>query len=206
MADLHVPGGGELQLDVAVVFQQVPGHRLELLEADDGAVVRIDRLTVAVDHEPGDLLEVAAAGHAVHDIPEGQLALPDPDGVRDALLDVELRRHAGEPPAPDDREVGVLLTHHLRGDVTVVDLVAEDAGGGEEQGALAGLVDLPEIVRLDHRVDHHDLEPVRHGAGGDLQQLERQEVRAEPLTARGVGAVGKEQDDLVLALDHREGR
>ena len=36
----------------------------------------------------------------------------------------------------------MLLADHLRGHVAVVDLVAEDAGRREEQGALAGLVDL----------------------------------------------------------------
>ena len=202
MANLHVARRRELELDVALILQKVPGNRLELVEPNDWTVGRVVGLAILVDRKAGHVLEGFAARQRVADVAERELALADADGVRDAALDVHLRRDAREPAAPDDRQVRVLLAHHLRRDIAVVDLVAEDAGRGEEQRALAGLVDLSHVVRLDHRVDQDDLEAVCDGARCDLKELERQEVRTEPLAARRIGAVRKEQDDLLLALDH----
>jgi hypothetical protein len=81
-------------------------------------------------------------------------------------------------------------------------LVAEDAGAGEAQRTIAGLKHLGDVVRLDHRIDHHDVVAIGHGTGCDLQQFERQQVGAEHLTARRVGAMREEQHDLFLLGDH----
>src|SRR6185295_6268304 len=59
------------------------------------------------------------------------------------------------------------------------------------------------VVGLDHRVDHHDLVAVGGRTGRDLEQLEREEVRAEHLAARRIGAVRQEEDDAFLAMDHQ---
>ena len=122
--------------------------------------------------------------------------------VGDSVREVELGDDRGEPATPDDGQVGVALAHGLGGHVAVVDLVAQDARAGEAQGAVAGLEDLLDVVRIDHRVDHHDLVAGRGRSGRDLQQLERQQVGAEDLAARRVRPVGQEQDDLLGLLDH----
>ena len=186
-----------LELGVALEFQQIPGHGLELVESHDRPVVGVVNSPVTLDCQSGDVGKVLTGGDGIDNVSEGQLALADADGVSDVIIEVHLRRDAREPAAPDDGEIGVLLSHGLGGQETVVDLVAEDAGAGEAQGAIAGLEELAHVVRLDHGVDHHDLIAVGHGAGCDLQELQGQEVCAEALTALWICAMRQEQDDFL---------
>jgi hypothetical protein len=175
---------------------------MELLEADHFAVRGVVHGAVALDREAGDVREIAAALERLAHVEERELALAETDRVGDAAVQVHLGSDAREPAAPDDRQLRMALAHRLRDDVAVVDLVAEDARAREEQRAFARLEHLRDVVRLDHRVDHHDLVAIRRGTGGDLQELQRQQICAEDLAALGVGAMREEQDELGFALDH----
>ena len=165
-------------------------------------MVGVDGPPVPLNGEAGEVGEVFAALESLDDLEKGYLALADADGVSDVCFEVHLRDDAREPAAPDDREVGEALTNGLCDDVAVVDLVSEDAGAREAEGAVAGLQDLLDVVLLDHRVQEDDLVALGRGARGDLQELEGQEVCAEHLAPARVGPVGEEHHDLFLLLDH----
>jgi hypothetical protein len=117
----------ELQLCVSLIFQEVPRHWVELVKADDLAMVGVDRATVTTDGEPRDVSEVFAALEGLNDLKESDLALSNTDSVGDVRIEVHLGCDAGEPAAPDDRQVGIAFTDGLSDDEAVVDLVAEDA-------------------------------------------------------------------------------
>jgi hypothetical protein len=160
-------------------------------------------VTVAPEREPRHGHEVDARVERLHDFPERQLALTETDRVGDAFLEVQLGRDAREPAAPDHRERGELRAHRLRDVRAVRDLIAEDATAREEQRAIARLEHLRHVVGLDHGVDEHALVPVLIGESGDLQELERRQVRAHAHALIRVRAMRQEQDDAFLALDHQ---
>ena len=128
--------------------------------------------------------------------------MAEADRVSDAFRQVQLRSHAREPTAPDDGKVRIALAHAPSDLGAVCDLVAEDARTREQQGSVAGLDQAFLVVVVHHRVDEHDLVALLIGERGDLQQLQRGQIRADAHTLRRIGAVRQEQDDSLLALDH----
>ena len=63
----------------------------------------------------------------LNDVHEGEFALADAHGVRDAALEIHLRCDAGKPATPDDGQVGMAVPYGLRDHVAVVHLVSQDA-------------------------------------------------------------------------------
>ena len=136
------------------------------------------------------------------DVAEGELTLPERDRVSDVFVDVGLRDDAGEPAAPDDREFWEALPDgacHLR---AVGDLVAEDARAREEECAVAGLHDSLHIVLVDHRIDDLDLVALLIWDACDLEELQREQVRAHADSLRWVCPVWQEEDQALFMLNH----
>ena len=167
-------------------------------------MVGVDGLAVLLDHQSGDRGEVLSGAEGLDDVPEGELALAESDGIDDALLEVALGDDAGEPTSPDDRQVGELVADLARNPGTVGHLETEDAGAREEQGPITELLEPPHVVLVHHRVDDVHLEAIGFGKGGNLEQLEREEIGRYSYTFIGIRPVGQEEHDAFFALlDHR---
>ena len=81
-------------------------------------------------------------------------------------------------------------------------LETKDARTGEEQGAIAQLIEALHVIIMDHRIDDVYLVAIGLGQSGDLQELKGQQVCGHTHPLIRVSPVGEEQDDSLLGLGH----